>query len=139
MPNIYYNTLVIKGDSNILSNFYNNNKTDNKGLSFKKYIPLPNKINNKKLEIGLIKENNWYDWSLKNWGSKWDAFNVIVKYNIKSNILKYKFMTAINPPVIWLKSIANKYNMLNFELSYKDEENMIIKNYNIINGLKLSI
>lgn len=63
-------------------------KNDEEGvgtIDFNKIIPMPDNVfkgdigHNEREEYG---ENNWMDWSTRNWGSKWNAF-AFVPYNTK--------------------------------------------------------
>mgnify|MGYP003125461624 FL=1 len=40
--------------------------------------------------------DNWYDWSIMNWGTKWNACNTEVELN--ENVLNYTFDTAWDAP-----------------------------------------
>jgi len=40
--------------------------------------------------------DNWYDWSIMNWGTKWNACDVTVEQN--ENVLNYTFDTAWDAP-----------------------------------------
>ena len=40
--------------------------------------------------------DNWYDWSIMNWGTKWNACNTEVELN--ENVLNYTFETAWDAP-----------------------------------------
>ena len=82
MPNWIYNTITTSND--LLKLVVN----ENDQLDFNKIIPMPHEIKstigksinkwstNKQLSQHLIKKygaNNWYDWCLHNWGTKWNA------------------------------------------------------------------
>ena len=43
-------------------------------------------------------EDNWYDWNLVNWGTKWDA-NAVQITSQDSNSIKVSFETAWCPPI----------------------------------------
>jgi uncharacterized protein YjiS (DUF1127 family) len=40
--------------------------------------------------------DNWYDWSIMNWGTKWNSCNTEVELN--ENVLNYTFETAWDAP-----------------------------------------
>lgn len=59
----------------------------------------------------------WYDWSIHNWGTKWNARET----NINENDLYIAFETAWDVPIpIFTKIIANDKN-ISFDLYYADE------------------
>jgi hypothetical protein len=62
--------------------------------------------------------DNWYDWSLANWGTKWDAYETYCEKSIKE--LFYTFDTAWSPPVNWLEKVSKKYPKLRFTLEYRE-------------------
>ena len=52
----------------------------------------------------------WYDWCVKNWGTKWNAYDV--EYKLKAvdelhNEITYKFMTAWMEPRPIMKALMN--------------------------------
>jgi hypothetical protein len=89
----------------------------------------------KKQSEELIKKfgvNNWYDWALINWGTKWGSYSSALAKEGKT-YLKYEFDTAWGPPIIGLRNISEIYPKLSFELKY-EEEGMGFKGWAIIEG-----
>lgn len=130
MPNWCINNLIVSvsdvNNINLLNEFYNNNKsTDDDGseLDFNKLIPIPkalentSKPNNQNAEL---KEqygfDNWYDWSIANWGTKWNLSDVTV--HKEDNELHYHFDTAWSPPIPWATILIDKYPDLDLKLTY---------------------
>jgi hypothetical protein len=66
--------------------------------------------------------NNWYDWALKNWGTKWDAWDAEVTDEENDHIV-YQFVTAWSPPLEWLETVAKPFPSLGLTLTYEDEFN----------------
>ena len=70
---------------------------------------------------------SWYDWSINNWGTKWDVdctdANPVVE--LAQNIwrISYHFGSAWSPPVPAIAKIASIYTRLRFELSYAESGN----------------
>ena len=62
---------------------------------------------------------DWYDWSVNNWGTKWDACESYINNN-DIDYFSVSFDTAWAPPVDWLKNIAIDYPDLEFELEYEE-------------------
>jgi len=58
---------------------------------------------------------DWYDWSVKNWGTKWNAIDT----DIQENILF--FSTAWSPPLPFVQAASKMFPRLTFELEYKEE------------------
>ena len=74
-------------------------------------------------ELSILEEkygaDNWYDWSCKNWGTKWDA----CESNICHNDIDYfavSFESAWSPPVNWINNIMQDFPGLCFTLEYEE-------------------
>jgi hypothetical protein len=59
---------------------------------------------------------DWYDWSINNWGTKWNASSPKVKETKTS--LFYQFETAWAPPSPVIDELASKFPTLRFVLKY---------------------
>lgn len=70
----------------------------------------------------LIQEfgyDNWYDWNIENWGTKW---NVEVEYFEKSDTqFSCQFETAWVPPGIFLSKLQKLFPALDIKLTYELE------------------
>ena len=69
----------------------------------------------------LIKKygfDNWYNWNVANWGSKWNALET--SYTKGED--KFSFETAWSFPDIILKKLSSKYPKLTFEFEYANED-----------------
>lgn len=60
---------------------------------------------------------DWYEWSNKNWGTKWNAYDQ--SFDEKNTIT---FDTAWNTPYPVIEKLAMKYPELNFKVSFADED-----------------
>lgn len=60
--------------------------------------------------------SNWYDWSVANWGTKWNAYSQERDENV---IL---FQTAWAAPLPVLAALARRYPEARFTLEYADED-----------------
>ena len=105
-------------------NIYNHTQD---GISDEEYLKQPDR--NQSLEESLMfKGNSWYDWNVRNWGTKWD---VAVADNEKypetelqdegKDFLSYSFNTAWSPPTEAIVKLSTQYPDLDFELSYEEE------------------
>ena len=105
-------------------NIYNHTQD---GISEEEYLKQPD--HKQPLAEALeFKGNHWYDWNVRNWGTKWD---VAVSHDEKypdteitidsKDTLAYRFNTAWGPPVEAIVKLSTQYPDLDFELSYEEE------------------
>ena len=79
-------------------------------------------------EALMFKGNNWYDWNVRNWGTKWDvAVSNDEKYpdtyiaDENTTGLSYTFNTAWSPPIEAITKLSEQYPDVTFNLSYEEE------------------
>ena len=129
MPNYCQNRLRVIGNKEVIAQFKNKAIGPEKGrdLSLNNFVPMPKELENtpmpqdtkKAISKKLIKKfgvDNWYDWCLKNWGTKWDIDADLVSED--DDMLEYIFDSAWSPPVKWLEKVAKLYPDLKFNLRY---------------------
>ena len=81
------------------------------GIAFEKIIPMPENLYMGAmgiLEQQLYGTNNWLDWSLANWGSKWNSMpteDPDEEYTPDT----LRFLTANNPPHPVLQKLSEMY------------------------------
>tara|TARA_R100000808_G_C2131487_1_gene140623 strand:+ start:123 stop:848 length:726 start_codon:yes stop_codon:yes gene_type:complete len=63
---------------------------------------------------------DWYNWSIDNWGTKWDACEGSIDSEGKYE-LNFSFDTAWSPPTNWLQKVTERYPSLKFTLEYTEE------------------
>ena len=63
--------------------------------------------------------DNWYDWSINNWGTKWDACEPHINHN-DIDFFSLTFDTAWSPPIEWIKYIMKDFPDLRFSLEYDE-------------------
>ena len=115
MPNYCDNYLRIDGPADAVKNIidfvkYNENKFD-----FNKIVPMPDYIYQGPVgsaEKALYGENNWYDWSCKNWGTKWNSVDVEV-YDDEIQVL-----TAWSPCDPVIAALARLFPSMRFTYSF---------------------
>lgn len=93
MPNYCQNkatfTHADKNKVDALFNEFKKLNTDEKGRPFELLYPLPESA-----------ANNWYEWRIENWGTKWDAIDVGCCLDREDdNTMTVSFSTAWSPPV----------------------------------------
>ena len=97
------------------------------GISDEEYLQQPDR--NQPLEESLMfKGNTWYDWNVRNWGTKWDvAISHDEEYpetelmEESETSLAYRFNTAWSPPIPIIQKLSEQYPKLHFNLSYEEE------------------
>ena len=128
MPNWCINTLTVSSEnSDDLKKFlFENRNGKDQLLDFNKVIMLPEEINCSKSNLTdnekkILKQkygaDNWYDWQINNWGTKWNASNVDI---IMDEKLYYNFDTAWSPPEPWFYKLVQKYPNIDMHLEYEE-------------------
>ena len=80
MPNHILNVITLKGTPERITEILEKIKDDEIGIGsidFEKIIPMPPNIYRGDLgleERELYGKYNWYDWSIENWGTKWNSY-----------------------------------------------------------------
>ena len=96
MPNHCQNKLTLQDGGDILNvlNPYLTEATDNfYRFDFQKIIPMDEK---------LLEGEEWYDWRVQNWGTKWDGYDG----RISDDGSAFTFDTAWAPPIPVIKKLA---------------------------------
>ena len=96
---------------------------------FNQILPMPDDILRDNLTMEQRKASNgrnWYDWSIANWGTKWDAYEVRTQ-RIADNTLYVMLETAWSPPI----PVFRKLEEMGFkiEATFLDEGHMYIGRY----------
>lgn len=60
---------------------------------------------------------NWYSWSIANWGTKWNAYDI---YSVNENSIS--FDTAWSTPFPVIEELSKKFPSITFEVKYADED-----------------
>ena len=66
----------------------------------------------------LYGAKDWYDWNVKNWGTKWEVHMHLASKEDTS--AHFHFESAWSPPTSLFDAIAPKYPLLSFTLSYEE-------------------
>ena len=86
-------------------------------FDFNKVIPMPDYIfrgNIGPQEKEQYGKNNWYDWSIENWGTKWNS------YDTERDGNSFSFYTAWAPCHPVIRALAKKYPDARFEYWYEE-------------------
>lgn len=126
MPNWCKNNLRIIGDELEVKRAIKMLKNDKGELTFDKAVPMPlplksttapSRESNKHL-IDTYGADNWYDWSIKNWGVKWDAHE---SEFFEDEDIVATFQTPWGPPIEFFQKFSLEFPGLDFELQFADE------------------
>lgn len=60
--------------------------------------------------------DNWYDWNIENWGTKWNAYDIKIFQNT------IEFQTAWSTPEPVIQKLSEKFPETTFTIKYADED-----------------
>lgn len=107
MPNWCENTLIVTGSNDRVTEFYEKIvvvRGCETILALNNLYPCPN-------------ENDWYNWRINNWGTKWECD--VFSMNESEGELTIHFNSAWSPPDLWIKYVAQHiFPDLYFRLTY---------------------
>ena len=127
MANWCINSLEITGDEKKVEEFVEKFSKD--GVSA--FIPTPKELEDTEAPLEIkdperAKENiekygaaDWYDWRVKNWGTKWDVGELTV-VSLEEEYAFITFETAWSPIIEAMEKIAKMYPELKFDLEYEE-------------------
>lgn len=133
MPNWCQNTLAIEGDSSEIAKF--REWLNDQPLTLQKIHPMPKELEDtisptpdwsaadaEKAKILQEKygADNWYDWHVKNWGTKWDIEAEEVSEETDDRIC-FSFESAWSPPEAAIKKLGVMFPSLDFSLVYRED------------------
>jgi hypothetical protein len=81
----------------------------------------------------------WYEWSIKNWGTKWNAYGQNDSRNTPDTIY---FQTANGKPIPVILALSAHFPVVSMTLTYADEDSgsntgrIVFKNGNVIEEYK---
>lgn len=92
-------------------------------FDFNKIVPMPEDIFRGPLgekERKMYGENNWYDWSRRNWGTKWNSYDGEWYWDGEGRSIQ--FNTAWSAPEPIYLALTKKFPNLDFEVKFADED-----------------
>ena len=124
MPNWCSNRVIVAGSERELDRFEEYVSTKDARFSLEKIIPMPEDVYRGNLgdkEREKYGEKNWYDWSVQNWGTKWEIDPKSITRDATSWEVQYKFETAWGPPYKIHKHLVNEFPQLDVKWYHRDE------------------
>ncbi len=139
MPNHTYHSMQISGDEKCLEDFVTKH-FDNENFNFNSIIPMPVELEDttsppKEPNPELVAKHgadNWYDWKIKNWGTKWNAYECSLITDKES--IEASFQTAWNTPMPIFEKLGKLYPELTFMLQIVDEGGYFGGTVDIVKG-----
>lgn len=128
MPNWCSNTLIVTPKNspegfaqlkdfkdNILSRKDDKDERGDSLAIFNLFIPMPPELRN---------GDGWYNWSVENWGTKWDIYYSDVTFEDDDlqtdDRFQMWFDTAWSPPIPFIAAISKDYDLLEFKLAFSE-------------------
>lgn len=69
--------------------------------------------------IPADKRDDWYDWCIEHWGTKWSA-DVVIEERVSDEELGMTMETAWSPPLGWFTEAAKQFPALCFRVAYSE-------------------
>lgn len=118
MPNHVCNNVTFEGDFSLIERIMKEialdvaesekEPTGVGTIDFNKIIPEPKYKNG----------NDWYDWRIKHWGTKWNAY----EQSKQEESNKLRFWTAWSTPVEIFEALSKKYPDITVRVEFADED-----------------
>lgn len=133
MPNWCNNTITITAPSVEIDRILENGP-----ITFEKFYPIPSHIERGSIPYEEMKNpDNWYNWCIKHWGTKWDIDPIDPKEAIETGMLetdeadpelfgtdmwyvKFHFDTAWAPPEALFSKYAKDHPEAHIKLEYNE-------------------
>ena len=126
MPNHIYNIVSFQCPHEQAEEILNSVKDDAVGIGsidFNKLIPMPDDVYTGPLgmkEMALYPgDKNWYDWSIHNWGTKWNAYGSDDLPPVDDSLV---FQTAWSAVPNVVQELSSRYPDVVMEYGWADED-----------------
>ena len=131
MPNHCENTLNITGPAEDIRAFAAFAHREKEPLEINNFIPMPEELRNTESpnrDIESAKRlmeahgvDNWYDWAVNNWGTKWGAYETQMM-EVTDTRMEYIFLTAWGPfHDEVLRVMSERFPSLKLALDYEEQ------------------
>lgn len=126
MPNHVTNNVSLKGKDEDIKDILSSLKSEDSDFDFNKIIPMPKELEGTVSSTAtptnheLIEKygaDNWYDWSNKNWGTKWNAYDISI-----IDETEIQFDTAWSCAAALIGKLSALHPKVEFTLTYADED-----------------
>lgn len=121
MPNLCTNSLSLDGPAADVAAFVN--AVHGKESITVALLPVP-----------VEQAQNWYEWSLANYGTKWGDYDTELTYHNDDTGALYRFTTAWTPLVEGVRQISSQFPTITFTLVYDEPGDELMGGYLIADG-----
>ena len=115
MPNYCNNNLFIEGNPDTLKKIMSYVESNDNVFDFERIVPMPDSIyrgNIGQKEEEIYGKSNRYDWSIENWGTKWNSVDAEKYEN------SFEFLTAWSPCDPVIAALAAKFPSMRFTYTF---------------------
>ena len=123
MPNNITNKIEFHGEQDNINQVLNLIRGARGCIDFNKIFPMPDYVFQGNLgpeERKIYGNNNWYDWSIANWGTKWNAYSCYL--DEENNVIEFDSAWACPLPVLdKLAELCYEHNV-SFTGKWADED-----------------
>jgi hypothetical protein len=118
MPNWCSNEVEIIGEPEVIAQIAEIVKTKSNGIfQMNDFVPMPEELRD---TTAPQDKPNWYDWSVSNWGTKWDLDEETTFY-VNEKSIGLGFNTAWSPNCAFWNAFSEKYPTVQIEHKYYEE------------------
>jgi hypothetical protein len=135
----YDENAVVEGEHISALSFWNFKQPENKQLYFgaSDYKPegFEKLSTDEQMALSMqFKSDGWYDWNLREWGTKWDASDSELDGDPKLGEVSYAFNTAWSPAEDAYRAMVEQHPKLQFEFFCEEEQGWGVKYANTDDG-----
>lgn len=115
MPNYCNNTLYIEGNRHTINKIIDFVKSEENVFDFDNIVPMPKDIFRGNIgpdEMKTYGKSNWYDWSIENWGTKWNSIDAVEDDDC------IDFLTAWSPCDPVIAALAAMFPTMRFTYTF---------------------
>lgn len=119
MPNHIMNIIKFNCDKKTVETIKSFMTSKDKDFDFNSLIPMPDYIFRGALgadEMKMYGTDNWFNWSIDNWGTKWNSYEVSWETN------SVKFLTAWSPVPKIVKELSKWFPKVKMSYQWADED-----------------
>jgi len=146
MPNHTTNQLTVTGPADSIVKMKEFAKSEEAALECNSILPMPEALKGTTKGFGMANDetlaethareqreaklvedfgfDNWYDWCVANWGTKWGVYHLgdmPLKWHDELEGVSMEFWSAWEPPIPVIAELARRFPDLTFVLDYSDE------------------